>query len=554
MKPTSYLLFFFCLYYINNAYCQDYEISSQLSPIESGEVIEVLDNGEVFIGGQAGGPGGTSPCLYKVDSLGNIELFAEIPSEGTNNSVIDIASIDSTIYVLTTFFACDYVGEITLYKINSSGESSLVWLWNGSDESSIAVVNDSLLVWVIDDDLIQISPSGRKYETLPFNARDIIPITDSSALIVGDGGYEYRVFSDTTVVTSFEVNREFLKIAKLENDEIMLLHTNGLMQLDDNFLPKASTNFTEDGNYFDVIGHEGDTYVLCKNGIESIIKKFDSTLNFIEDYYIGGEFFELKDFELKNDRVILTGFQLDGISNYYYSSSLWLKSNSIENINNPERPDIGISNIYYLDFVTSGFECIWTDQQPSLRDCAIEEIILTVKNYGTEPVNKFNVNALFQRCMYICSRPDSFLESFSEIDLQPGEEIEIYLGTLDFPSLVVKEGGSYDLCFWTSVPDGKIDGDLSNNRFCKTIENIPIGINEASITNQISVFPNPAKESVVFEFSIAENTSPITFYNELGQVVLQEAIRSGEKLDLSKLVSGIYFWKLGKESGKLIIQ
>ena len=82
-------------------------------------------------------------------------------------------------------------------------------------------------------------------------------------------------------------------------------------------------------------------------------------------------------------------------------------------------------------------------------------------------------------------------------------------------------------------------------------------------TNNIELYPNPAKDYINLEFS--ENlTSPIDFklFNTRGKLVFQEQFTISnniKKVYLNKLNSGIYFYSINHDNrnaktGRLVIQ
>ena len=73
----------------------------------------------------------------------------------------------------------------------------------------------------------------------------------------------------------------------------------------------------------------------------------------------------------------------------------------------------------------------------------------------------------------------------------------------------------------------------------------------------VSVFPNPASDAVVFEFSeILKEATQVTFYTISGQEALSVYIPAGVKkyrCDVALLSNGLYFCKTGKKGEELLI-
>ncbi len=67
------------------------------------------------------------------------------------------------------------------------------------------------------------------------------------------------------------------------------------------------------------------------------------------------------------------------------------------------------------------------------------------------------------------------------------------------------------------------------------------GINEYTIDNLVTVYPNPSTDYVTVSFNNNES-SEIEIYNQLGQVLIREKVSAyGKKIDISNLNSGVYF-------------
>lgn len=72
-----------------------------------------------------------------------------------------------------------------------------------------------------------------------------------------------------------------------------------------------------------------------------------------------------------------------------------------------------------------------------------------------------------------------------------------------------------------------------------------------SIESEIKLFPNPAIQNVSFYSSKNEN---YLITNLLGEIIKSGITFQGEnKIDLSEIKNGIYFWRIGNRSGKLVV-
>lgn len=97
----------------------------------------------------------------------------------------------------------------------------------------------------------------------------------------------------------------------------------------------------------------------------------------------------------------------------------------------------------------------------------------------------------------------------------------------------------------------------SKNTTVSINDDVFSGINEFTLENLVTVYPNPANDFINVSFSNNE-TSKIEIYNQLGETVLTEKIPvTGMKLNISHLSSGVYFLRAtvgNKSSVKKLIK
>ncbi|MGX7668677.1 S8 family serine peptidase [Flavobacterium pedocola] len=127
--------------------------------------------------------------------------------------------------------------------------------------------------------------------------------------------------------------------------------------------------------------------------------------------------------------------------------------------------------------------------------------------------------------------------------------------------------------FWSAFPN-KTNAEIvqlvkaSADRFANPDNNYGYGIpdfqlayNNALSTAEFDskgfrVYPNPAQNQIGITFSETISRVKISFYNSLGQVVLEKTIENNQTVSLDNLNSGVYLYKITSDtlsaSGKLI--
>lgn len=88
-----------------------------------------------------------------------------------------------------------------------------------------------------------------------------------------------------------------------------------------------------------------------------------------------------------------------------------------------------------------------------------------------------------------------------------------------------------------------------------------VSVDELGMDNSISIYPNPFQNSVTIEVdNLQSETSVLMVYNNLGVLVINTNLSNGiNKIDMSTLSSGVYFYKIASnnnviKSGKLVSQ
>lgn len=74
--------------------------------------------------------------------------------------------------------------------------------------------------------------------------------------------------------------------------------------------------------------------------------------------------------------------------------------------------------------------------------------------------------------------------------------------------------------------------------------------------SRVKISPNPSNGEVLFEFTIQNKSGEIQIYNTLGQLLETSKVGASQveqQLDLKHLPKGLYYWRFGVESGRLVI-
>ena len=78
------------------------------------------------------------------------------------------------------------------------------------------------------------------------------------------------------------------------------------------------------------------------------------------------------------------------------------------------------------------------------------------------------------------------------------------------------------------------------NNLMQTITLNTLGVEDALLDNDLSIYPNPASDFITIKLKNSDKKK-VQIYNIVGQLVEEVSISNNQKLDISKLSSGVYF-------------
>lgn len=297
----------------------------------------------------------------------------------------------------------------------------------------------------------------------------------------------------------------------------------------------------------------GDYWVAAENiGDEGLLLRIDTaTLGVLSAHNFGTNYRVKSVLYEPGDSLLW----LSGEANFYRNRTVFLKSAPRKNPAIVSGRSLSLSGIRlettpqtYLDFC-GGFD------GANGRNFRIEfgKVFVTVKNTGNTPVQKFRVNGHFDRCSDICVSYEQISIPF-DMPLLPGDSTELLLPD-DFDLDGQENKPAFNLCFWTAVPDDRLDGNPEDDRFCKTFS-VLVSEQEPVVSFQnVQVFPNPSAGDVRFNIEVVDagpDDRLIVLTNLSGQVVLRESF-SGPAYHLARgsLPAGIYFYEITGQAKRL---
>ncbi len=131
-----------------------------------------------------------------------------------------------------------------------------------------------------------------------------------------------------------------------------------------------------------------------------------------------------------------------------------------------------------------------------------------------------------------------------------------------FPSHTYAAAGYYTICL--TIHDAVGCGNMYCNSFyllrtantmvyVNVVNNLTTGLNNLADMNIISIYPNPATNTITIHQTAFKANQSFIITDVLGNKVYSQALNNDEEtMDISNLSSGIYFYEVNGKRGKII--
>lgn len=177
-----------------------------------------------------------------------------------------------------------------------------------------------------------------------------------------------------------------------------------------------------------------------------------------------------------------------------------------------------------------------------------------IQNLGTEVLNSVQVLAsgYGKGLPFICIYDAFVNRPFTDLNLAPGADTLLYLGEIAAPYVSGADALSWELCFWTAVPNNKMDSNHENDYHCQVFE--PTTSTFGPNSPELRIFPNPVQDLLYLELP-NERPGPCQIFDAAGRLVLTahaENRDSGFAVVVDQLPAGIYFLQMQQAWGRFV--
>lgn len=175
-----------------------------------------------------------------------------------------------------------------------------------------------------------------------------------------------------------------------------------------------------------------------------------------------------------------------------------------------------------------------------------------VTNHGQSLLENVDVLVGFQwNDSWICWDRPVHRRHYTGLALVPGESVWLDFGDVfaNYQPVVPAE-----LCFWTSAPNERPDGNHSDDTYCHTLV---VNAYEPVQVGQLRIFPNPTSDLLNIELPEHFASGYWQLFTTTGRLAATGLCPAGERMleiESSSLANGLYIFKLGPNINKVVIQ
>lgn len=393
--------------------------------------------------------------------------------------------------------------EYKLFGFNGAGDS-LLWTadWSDSEIHGLAKVNNNTAVFA-NNHLILVDDTGSRTDSLMYDSPPVDAVT-------------------------------------LPNSKLLLLWPDGVYKLDNNLLLEQVIVIEEEESASEILLQNESVYIWFGDELRRYSLDFEWIESTTFDLL---PYFTVTDIDININSLILVGFKsheenLVSNGGFYRSGAIaiYSLSNDIQNFN----MDVEIRH-----FQLESFSETQINENPPLFNF-YADVSGYLVNSGDETVTSVNLNYL--RDQGICGIDMQRLV-LTNLNLLPGDSVLFEMNNLAKTQVYSSSGlGTVKFCVFASAPSGLYDRDETNDVGCDQSD-FGVGIEE-NTSGFTSVYPNPARDYIVFEFSEPIKSGLLQIHNNNGQLISEKRIQSENyRLDVSAIPPGIYLARIFNDSG-----
>ncbi|WP_367387975.1 T9SS type A sorting domain-containing protein [Lewinella sp. LCG006] len=556
MKKTFHFLLFLCAFSIQaqeiNLTIGEYLYNNVVDviPLETGGWLAVADVSDLDNGFRV------RPRLLRISPQNTIEWSVTLPPGSYDYSTVALLydSLLQQCYLIHRRNECDLIGPDVIYAFDTEG--NLLWTDSPEAEFIISLDNSAATIAMVPGEGLFLLRDGS------FSAPVLI-FKDASGTTVREYPIDGAVFSgvyywrpDTLLLTlenrllytaytddSLHVFAEQI----LTDDDIQTLHVlndsviysqfyNRITRYDylidnSNFLADTTVEVPPAGIIYNLSFDENAMFAVREQSVFT----YTHDLRERTEYQLNIPGTQLFGVASDNQDLVVYGNTEIAGNNGFYTREGFAYSISGEPLLNR---DLELTHI-------SSTGVIREESPFGGYISTFDSIQATVYNGGMDTVSSLHVKIQKRSSSFICPGFRGLNESFSNLQLLPGDSISLFLGSLTGYNFL-----NNTLCAWVGTEASPLETDFSNNTSCTEVDIIN-ALETPSSVSSLRVYPNPTSDFLYFN-----NTDQWQYYqlfDARGVLVQQAPLPKGEattQLDLNDLPGGVYHLILDGREGR----
>lgn len=351
---------------------------------------------------------------------------------------------------------------------------------------------------------------------------DLLVTLGDTILVATDAGL-IKMDSQGEVVDSLP-DLIFDKLELLPNGNILVKTTNELKIYNPQLNQLTSLLF-QAGNVKDMAIGTSEIGVLTD---EQKVKRLDFELvDLNQDVQLSDEFFN--GLAYTNDGLMLTGNEGRGS---------FIKAYALDGSTANTDEDIAILA------VSHGLSSSFTLDFPAF--ITIKDIRAIVKNEGSTAIDRLTLN--MPKPNYpkpSCVAEQSVFKEYENLNLQPGESVELVWGDEGVILGWGQQTDSFELCLFVSQPDHHLDTDNSNDVSCTSV--LVADHEPRPIEFQATFLPGTDELYLNLPPGIDPEKTTIAVFNTAAQLVASQKLLGDEPISLRQLPDGMYLLRASSE-------
>lgn len=485
--------------------------------------------------------------LWQVNNLTGQEI-------GNINEVLPLPNGD--ILVGGEIGACDLGGSRHLFKLNSEGET--IWKenedWGHGNVSELLLLPNNQVIVLEYEQISLMDLDGNFIWSFPLEDINYsLAILNENQFLIGGRNslriYESgsgnllqeRILQEGVPIWQADIVLNIIPI-EAEDEYLVLLNNNTLLRIDENLTTLESFDLS---SYFETSHHltglpNQRLGILGKHQEQSKVMILDKSLNKVNDFYFGNNNVFPTSIASSDQYIAVSG-QNPSHQNWNGNSSSFIQVFSILEEVSRSETDAGIEAFSFssAELLEVGF--CWGEES-LVNQITLKDVELEIKNFGENPINDIQVNFRSDNsCFSICSSAFTIMENFENLAIESNTSHLFNLGDITIPGKSTQS--SYELCFWISIPNEKIDINSKNNIFCETV--FFTDIEDKNPLSSFNLYPNPSQDKFTIEVpSIQNKELQLQVLDMQGKLLYQTSFPQKLDLDLSSYPIGVYLLKV----------